>query len=121
MSCYLDNYIEITYSVFGFDEVGETTFDMDVSEDTYNRLLDLDEEGEVLDSEYMSENMRRFHKKILKAIRANMYDESLDPDDGMIEKKGARGFTYKSYDYDASHDKLFALAEDDDIEYTITV
>ena len=32
--------IEVTNTVFGFDEVGETSFDMDVSERTYEKLQD---------------------------------------------------------------------------------
>ena len=34
------NEIEITYTVFGFDEAGETSFDMEVSDSLYNKLQD---------------------------------------------------------------------------------
>jgi len=45
---YSDNSIEITYTVFGFDEAGETSFDMDVSDHLYNKLQDAEDEGEML-------------------------------------------------------------------------
>ena len=58
-----DNTIEITYTVFWFDEAGETTFDMDVSDSVFNKLQNAEDEGEILDSDYMSENFERIHKK----------------------------------------------------------
>ena len=42
---YADNSIEITYTVFGFDEAGETSFDMEVSDHLYNKLQDAEDEG----------------------------------------------------------------------------
>ena len=84
---YSDNSIEITYTVFGFDEAGETSFDMEVSDHLYNKLQDAEDEGEMLDSDYISEEMPGIHRKILKAIRENMEEEGMNPDDGMIEKR----------------------------------
>lgn len=74
----IGNSIEVTYSVFGHDELGETTFDMDVSEAVYENLQDAEDEGDYLDSDFISENWKGIHKKIVKAIRQNMEEESLD-------------------------------------------
>lgn len=58
--------IEITYKVLGFEEAGETSFDMEISEKQYERLSDADDEGELLDSDFLSEEMPGIHKKILR-------------------------------------------------------
>lgn len=118
---YADNSIEITYTVFGFDEAGETSFDMEVSDHLYNKLQDAEDEGEMLDSDYISEEMPGIHRKILKAIRENMEEEGMNPDDGMIEKQYPWGAHYKEYNSDASHMEMYNMAEDDDIEYSVTI
>ena len=64
----MEETIEVTYSVFGFDEAGETTFDMDVSEKNYNRLQDAEDDGELLDQDYISIEMRGLHNKIIREI-----------------------------------------------------
>lgn len=115
------NVIEITYTVFGFDEAGETSFDMEVSDSLYNKLLEAEENGEYLDSDYISEEMPGIHRKILKAIRENMMDEGLNPDDGKKEKRLPWGATYKEDCPEASHMEMYNMAEDNDIEYTISV
>ena len=111
--------IEITYSVFGFDEADETTFSMEVSDNLYEKLQDAEDEGNLLDSDYISEEMKGIHKKILKAIRHNMEEEGLEPDDGIIENKTCWGASNKEYSLDASHSFIHDMAEDDDIEYSI--
>lgn len=115
------NEIEITYTVFGFEEAGETSFDMDVSDSIYNKLQDAEDEGELLDSDYISEEMPGIHRKILKAIRKNMEEECLNPDDGKIEKHTPWGTTYMEDCLEASHEEMSYMADDDDIEYTITI
>ena len=116
----IDSYsIEVTYTVMGFDEAGETTFDMDVSERMYDTLQEADDEGELLDSEYISENHRNIHRKILKAIRENMEEESWDSEDGAIEKRLPWGATFREDCPGASHAEMLNEAEDDDIEYSI--
>ena len=116
-----DNTIEITYTVFGFDEAGETTFEMDVSDSVFNKLQDAEDEGETLDSDYVSENFERIHKMILKAIRENMEEESLDPDDGKVEKMTSWGYKYKEDCPATSHSDMNILADDDDIDYSISL
>ena len=64
----MEETIEVTYSVFGFDEAGETTFDMDVSEKNYNCLQDAEDDGEMLDQDYISIEMRGLHNKIIREI-----------------------------------------------------
>lgn len=113
--------IEITYTVLGFEEAGETTFDMEVSDRQYERLEDAELDGELLDSDYMSDNMPGLHKKILDAIRENMEEEGLESGDGMVEKKLPWGATYKEYEEGADHSMMEVLADDEDIEYYITI
>lgn len=113
--------IEITYSVFGFEEADETTFDMEVSDNMYENLQDAEDEGNLLDSDYISEEMKGIHKKILKAIRKNMEEEGLEPDDGIIESRTSWGAITKEYSLDASHSFMDDMAEDEDIEYSVSL
>lgn len=110
--------IEITYTVLGFEEAGETTFEMDVSERTYERLQRAEDDGEILDQDFISSEMDGLHDKILREIRNNMEEESWDPDDGMVEKVTSWGYPYKEKDESRSHDSM-RFASDYDIEYTI--
>lgn len=112
--------IEITYKVWGFEEAGETTFYMEISEKQYERLSDADDEGELLDSDFLGEEMPGIHKKILKAIRENMEEESFNPDDGKVEKRTCWGARYKEYSSGADH-SLMEIADDDDIEYEVNL
>ena len=112
--------IEVTYSVFGCEDAGETTFIMEISDNQYDKLYDADLDGETLDSFYLSDEIPSIHKRILKAIRKNMEEESWLPDDGMVEKHGFLGRTYKEYSLEASH-TLMQSAEDDDIEYEVNL
>ena len=88
--------IEITYTVFGFEEAGETTFEMDVSERTYEQLEEAEDNGEMLDQDFISSEMDGLHEKILREIRNNMEEESWNPDDGMVEKVNSWGYPYKA-------------------------
>ena len=50
-----------------------------------------------------------------------MQEEGLNPDDGKKEKRLPWGATYMEDCPEASHMEMYNMAEDDDIEYTITV
>ena len=119
----MDDTIEITYSVMGFEDIGETTFDMEVSERIFEELEEAEEEGEILDSDYISEEFPRIHKKIIRAIKENMEEEGLDPEDGMVEKRLPWGAITKDYDPDLSYANMAEYADDDedDIEYTVNL
>ena len=112
-----EDTIEITYTVLGYDEAGETSFDMDISEHDLEWMQNAEDEGEFLDSDFISENRIKLHKKILKAIRDNMEELGMDIDDGMVEKRYAS--IVKEYHLEASHSDMHEFAEDDDIEYTV--
>lgn len=113
--------IEITYTVMGFEEIGETTFEMDVSEKIYEKLQDAEDEEEILDSDYISEEMPGIHRKIIHAIRENMEEEGLDPDDGMTERRLPWGAITKDFKLETSYSHMANIAEDDDIEYMVAV
>lgn len=113
-----ENTITITYTVYGYDEAGETSFDMDVSDRIYDKLSEAEDDGEFLDSDFISENMKGLHKRILKAIRENMEEESWNPDDGTIEMK-VSGIASRVPCVGASHEDMLISAEDDDIEYNL--
>ena len=93
-STYDEETIEISYTILCREDLGENTFDMDVKERDYDWLTDKEEEGEYLDSDFISENRRGLHKRIVKAIRQNMEEELFE--------------------------ETYSLV-DDEIEYTITV
>lgn len=115
-----DEMIEVTYSVFGYDRLGETTFDMEVKGKEYEWLQNAEGDEGELTSDYISENRSTLHKRILKAIRNNMKDEGSDPDDGMVEYVSS-AVHHKEFFEDASYDYASDFAEDDDIEYTVTL
>lgn len=89
-----DDTIEVSYTVFGHDDLNDISVDVDIKEHELEWLTEKDEEGEYLDSDFVSENRKGLHKRILRAIREDieyMYDE-----DG-------------------------STIDDDDIEYTVTI
>lgn len=116
----ISDSVEITYSVFGYDRLGDTTFDMEVKDKVYEWLQNVEVEDGELTSDYISENRPSLHKRILKAIRNNMKDEACDPDDGLVETNVPPVYRKDFYE-DASYDYASDLAEDDDIEYTVTL
>ena len=66
------NTIEVNYRINSSNDCDEGSFDMNVSERIYNWLEDADSAGEILDSEYISDNKPGLHRKIQKAIKENM-------------------------------------------------
>ena len=86
--------IEVSYTVYGHDDLDEVSVDVEVKERELEWLTEKDEDGEYLDSEYISENRRGLHKRILRAIREDI--EYVQDDDE-------------------------TTIDDDDIEYTITL
>ena len=112
--------IEITYTVFGYDRLGDTTFDMEVKDKEYEWLQDAEGEEGELSSDYISENRPSLHKRIMKAIRNNMQEEGYEPDDGMVETY-VSGVHRKEFYEDASYEHASDFAEDDEIEYTVTI
>lgn len=86
--------IEVSYTVLGYGSLYEISIDVEVKERELKWLTKQEEEGEYLDSDFISENLRSLHKRILRAIRENIEFEQGD-DDSMID--------------------------DDDIVYTITI
>lgn len=115
----LNEAIDVTYSVMGYDEAGKTTFEMEVSERDMGWLMDAESEGEYLDSDFIFENRKKLHRKILRAIRNNMEELGMNPDDGMVEKRYAS--LVKEFHPEASHQEMYYSADDDAIEYTITL
>ena len=113
-----DYIINITYSVFGYEEAGETDFEMELSHNDFLWLQNADDEGVFLDNEFIAENRRRLHRKILRAIRNNMEELSLEPGDGMV-KVVVGVIEWGEYNYCASHEGMLSMAEDDDIEYSV--
>lgn len=89
-----DETIEVSYTVNGLDDYGETTIDVEIKEYDYDWLSNKEDEGEYLDSDFVSENRRGLHRRILRAIRDNIEEESYDNMD---------------------------LVEDGDIEYTVSL
>lgn len=86
--------IEVSYTVFGYDNLDETIVDVEIKECELEWLTEKDESGEYLDSDFISENRRSLHKRILRAIREDI-----------------------EYVQDGNESAI----DDDDIEYTITL
>ena len=85
--------IEVSYAILGDDE---ETIDVEVKERDYEWLTNKDEDGECLDSDFLSENRRGLHKRILRAIREHIEEDSYD-------------------------DAVCSDFDDDDVEYTVNV
>ena len=89
-----DDTLEVSYTVFCHDDLNDISVNVDIKDHELEWLKEKDEEGEYLDSDFVSENHKGLHKRILRAIREDieyMYDE-----DG-------------------------STIDDDDIEYTVTL
>lgn len=112
-----ENLIEVTYSAFEFDEIGETTFVMEISENELEWMLDMEDDGEILDSEFMSEKRRSLHRKILKAIFNDMEERGMDDEDGMVPHKYAS--LVKDFHPKASHEQMHTFAEEEDVDYSV--
>ena len=82
------------HTVYGHDDLDEVSVDVEVKERELEWLTEKDDDGEYLDSDFISENRRGLHKRILRAIREDIEYEQ-DDDETAID--------------------------DDDIEYTITL
>lgn len=86
--------VEVSYTVYGHDDLDEVSIDVEVKELELEWLTEKDENGEYLDSDFISENRRGLHKRILRAIREDI-------------------------EYEQDEDET--TMDDDDIEYTITL
>lgn len=114
---YCDLVATVSYSVL---DAPEEECDLEnLSDRDLRRLKAADDNGEYLDSDYISEHMRSIHDKIIEAIREDLELKSGDPHDGMIERRTAWGATYWEKDH-ASHQEM-SLADDYEIEYTVDV
>ena len=109
---------EITYSVLGSNAPDET-FEMDFSESEAYLLRVAEGEGEMLDSDYISENLEFIHDKIIEAIKEDLAFKSGDPHDGMVEKRHSWGGSHWEKVH-ASHQEM-SMADEYEIEYTVDV
>lgn len=91
---YDDDSIEVCYTVFGHDNLDDISVEVDIKERELDWLTEREEEGEYLDSDFISENRKGLHKRILRAIHEDIEYEQDDND---------------------------TLIDDDDIEYTINL
>ena len=91
---YDDDSIEVCYSVFGHDNLDDISVEVDIKEHELDWLTEREEEGESLDSDFISENRRGLHNRIMRAIHDDIEYEQDDND---------------------------TLIDDDDIEYTINL
>ena len=91
---YDEDSIEVCYTVFGHDNLDDISVEVDIKERELEWLTEKEEEGEFLDSDFISENRKDLHKRILHAILEDIEYEQDDND---------------------------TLIDDDDIEYTINL
>lgn len=112
-------FVEITYSVFGYDEAGETTFEWSPGKGDLQWMEEAEDEGELLDSDYISESNPQLHGRILKTIRKNMEELGEDDDDGMVARPYAS--LCKDFHPSASHMHMHEFADEDDVEYSVVI
>ena len=114
---YSDLSATVTYSIMNEPE---EECDLDnLSGRDLQRLKAADDDGEYLDSDYISVHMHSIHNKIIEAIRDDLESKTGDPHDGMVEKRQPWGATYWEKDH-ASHQEM-SYADDYEIEYTVDI
>ena len=98
----------------------EEECDLDnLSDRDLRRLKAADDNGEYLDSDYISEHMNSIHNKIIEAIREDLELKSGDPHDGMVEVHHPPAY-WGWEKVHASHQEM-SLADEYEIEYTVDV
>ncbi|MBR5634973.1 MAG: hypothetical protein IKW78_07355 [Prevotella sp.] len=121
-----DKIVEVSYHIPWMDSAEETVNInlINLSEKDIDRLLNAEKYDEMLSSDYLSVNLKSIHEKIIKAIRNDMEEKSMNPGDGLvvIEKHSPPCFTKKvlAYRYPSYEDMLMD-AEDEDIDYFVTI
>ena len=114
---YSDLSATVSYSVM---DAPEEECDLDnLSDRDLRRLKAADDNGEYLDSDYISEHMRSIHNKILEAIREDLELKSGDPHDGMVEVHHPPAY-WGWEKVHASHQEM-SLADEYEIEYTVDI
>ena len=108
---------EITYSFLGSD-APQDSFVMELSEKDADRLKEADENGEFLDSDYISDNLKSIHRKILDAIREDLESKSDDPHDGMKEVHHPPAYHAWEKVHD-SHQDLLLSFDENVVEYVV--
>lgn len=116
-----DNYSDLSATVtYSIMDAPEEECDLDnLSSRDLQRLKAADDDGEYLDSDYISEHMHSIHNKIIEAIRDDLESKTGDPHDGIVEKSLPWGATYWEKDH-ASHQEM-SYADDYEIEYTVEI
>ena len=114
---YSDLSATVTYSVM---DAPEEECDLDnLSDRDLQRLKAADDNGEYLDSDYISEHMHSIHNKIIEAIREDLESKSGDPHDGMVEVHHPPAY-WGWEKVHASHQEM-SMADDFEIEYTVDI
>lgn len=108
---------EITYS-FICSDAPKDSFEMELSEKDADKLKEAEEKGEFLDSNYISENFRSIHRKILNSIREDLESKTGDPHDGMKEVYYPPAYHGWEKAHD-SHQDLLDTFSDDSVEYEV--
>lgn len=107
----------VTYTVL---DAPEEDCDLDnLSNHDLRRLKTADENGEHLDSDYISEHMHSIHNKIIEAIKEDLESKSGDPHDGMVEVHHPPAY-WGWEKVHASHQEM-SLADEYEIEYTVDI
>lgn len=107
----------VTYSVL---DAPEEDCDLDnLSIRDLQRLKAADENGEYLDSDYISEHMHSIHNKIIEAIREDLELKSGDPNDGMVEVHHPPAY-WGWEKVHASHQEM-SQADEYEIEYMVDI
>ena len=114
---YCDLSATVSYSVL---DAPEEECDLEnLSNRDLQRLKAADDNGEYLDSDYISEHMRSIHDKIIEAIREDLGLKSGDPHDGMVEVHHPPAY-WGWEKVHASHQEM-SLADEYEIEYTVDI
>ena len=118
------------YSDYGFTEIAEITytfigsdapkdkFEMEFSEKDADRLKEAEQNVGVLDSNYISKNLKSIHRKILRGICEDLEAKSGDPHDGMIQVHHPPAYHAWEKVHD-SHQDLLDSFSNDAVEYEV--
>lgn len=113
--------ITVKYDFFGgFADEGYEC-EMEISDNLYERLEEYDNDGEILDKDFISEEMPGLHKRILKAIK-NQVEEYEMLDDFPKHEERIGGNRVEVYDHESSEELQFYDFDDmdeDDLDYMV--
>ncbi|MBR0489298.1 MAG: hypothetical protein IJJ68_03730 [Prevotella sp.] len=115
--------ITIKYDFFAGDPYDGYECETEIPDSWYDRLEEYEDDGELLDKDFISEEIPKLHKRILKAIKEQVEDYQM-LDDFPKHKEKISANWVEVYDHESSKELLYYDMDDldeDDLEYEVII